>query len=184
MVYAEKVLGVGRREILKSSAVRGIRANITDLYPSAEPVLDDILPKKATVMQVKCANFLVLYAVQGDGKPLFFQHDNGQLLPHLSVLHMYPSMMPRVQVDKGAIKFVLRGADVMAPGLISAGGALPDGLKEGDAVAIFAEGKEHPMAIGIMKMSSEDIRKQGNGIAIENAHHMLDSLWMAKENVL
>lgn len=45
-----------------------------------------------------------------------------------------PNMMKTVQVDKGAIKFVLSGANVMCPGLTSKGGKLPDGLKKGDIV--------------------------------------------------
>eukprot|EP00453_Perkinsus_chesapeaki_P002935 CAMPEP_0185919702 /NCGR_PEP_ID=MMETSP0924C-20121207/7159_1 /TAXON_ID=321610 /ORGANISM="Perkinsus chesapeaki, Strain ATCC PRA-65" /LENGTH=32 /DNA_ID= /DNA_START= /DNA_END= /DNA_ORIENTATION= len=32
-------------------------------------------------------------------------------------------MMPLVRVDRGAIKFVLKGANIMTPGLTSPGGA-------------------------------------------------------------
>jgi malignant T-cell-amplified sequence len=34
-------------------------------------------------------------------------------------------MMSRMQVDKGAIRFVLSGANVMCPGFTSPGGSLP-----------------------------------------------------------
>lgn len=51
-----------------------------------------------------------------------------------------PNMLPAVQVDRGAIKFVLGGANVMCPGLTSAGGRLPDGLKKGDVVVRFSIG--------------------------------------------
>lgn len=43
-------------------------------------------------------------------------------------------MMKSVQVDKGAIKFVLQGANVMCRGLTSPGGRLPDGLEKGEPV--------------------------------------------------
>lgn len=62
-------------------------------------------------------------------------------------------MMPQVRVDAGAIKHILSGADVMCPGLTNPNASLPD-LPEGTMVAIMAEGKEHAMAIGQMKMSS------------------------------
>ena len=65
--------------------------------------------------------------------------------------------MPTVQVDRGAIRFVLKGADVMCPGLTSAGGRLEGGMAQETAVAILAEGKEHAVAIGITKMSSDDM---------------------------
>ncbi len=37
-------------------------------------------------------------------------------------------MMHRMQVDKGAIRFVLGGANVMCPGFTSPGGSLPEQL--------------------------------------------------------
>lgn len=82
-----------------------------------------------------------------------------------------PMLLPQVQVDSGAIKFIIGGADVMCPGLTSSMGFLPDGLQIGTVVvsihlmsiflililfqAIMAENKETAMAIGIMKMSSD-----------------------------
>lgn len=35
-------------------------------------------------------------------------------------------MMPQIQVDKGAIKHVLRGSNIMCPGVTSPGGKLDD----------------------------------------------------------
>jgi malignant T-cell-amplified sequence len=46
-----------------------------------------------------------------------------------------PHMMPQLQVDKGAIPFVLKGADIMCPGLTSAGGRLLPGLPK-EAVVV------------------------------------------------
>jgi len=39
-------------------------------------------------------------------------------------------MLPKVQVDRGAIEFVLKGANIMCPGVTSKGGRLPDGLEK------------------------------------------------------
>lgn len=66
-------------------------------------------------------------------------------------------MMQRVRVDKGAIKFVFKGADIMCPGLTSPGGDVSADLPEMAPVAIFAEGKEHALAIGVTKMSTADM---------------------------
>lgn len=38
--------------------------------------------------------------------------------------------MKKLQVDRGAIKYVLAGANIMCPGLTSPGGALDDGVAE------------------------------------------------------
>ena len=35
-----------------------------------------------------------------------------------------PNMLPKLQVDKGAIKFILSGANIMAPGLTSPGACM------------------------------------------------------------
>jgi PUA domain protein len=60
-----------------------------------------------------------------------------------------------------------KGANMMAPGFLSAGGNLPDGLEEGRLVAIHAEGKEHACGIGKMSASSEEVKKAGKGVAVE-----------------
>ena len=36
--------------------------------------------------------------------------------------------------------------------------------------AIMAEGKQHALCVGVMKMSAEDIEKVNKGIGIENIH--------------
>lgn len=42
-------------------------------------------------------------------------------------------LLPRMQVDEGAIKFIIRGADVMCPGLNHKNGKMED-VEEGDIV--------------------------------------------------
>ncbi len=44
-------------------------------------------------------------------------------------------------------------------------------------VAIYGEGKEHAMAVGITKMSTADMRAINKGIAIDNLHYLTDGLW-------
>lgn len=50
-------------------------------------------------------------------------------------------------------------------------------VPEGAAVAIYAEGKEHAMALGLTKLSTEEIRSVNKGIAVELMHHLADGLW-------
>ena len=47
-------------------------------------------------------------------------------------------------------------------------------------VAVMAEGKEHAMAVGQMKMSSGDIRSINKGIGVETLTHLGDPLWQLK----
>ena len=60
--------------------------------------------------------------------------------------HVDPYILPSVRIDRGAIRFVLAGAQIMCPGLTSKGGELPPAeaaLQAGTPVGIFSEGKEH-----------------------------------------
>ena len=65
-------------------------------------------------------------------------------------------MLPPQQVDKGAIKFVLSGANIMCPGLTSPGGKITS-IEREKVVAIMAEGKRHALAIGVTKMTSDEM---------------------------
>ena len=54
--------------------------------------------------------------------PIFFQHRDGPILPTLKFVHRFPGVeFTRVTVDKGAIPFLLGGANVMCPGLTNEG---------------------------------------------------------------
>ncbi|KAL7751745.1 translation machinery-associated protein 20 [Sorochytrium milnesiophthora] len=164
---------------IKSSVQRGIRAKIIEECPDIEQYIDDLLPKKQPVVLVKCREHLQLLAV--NNKPLFFSHYDGPWMPTLRLLHQYPFMMKRLQVDRGAIKFVLSGAHIMCPGLTSPGAKMDAELPAEAPCAIFAEGKEHPMCIGWTKMSTADIKKINKGVGIDNVHYLGDPLWKLEE---
>jgi PUA domain protein len=68
-----------------------------------------------------------------------------------------PNMLPKLQVDRGAVKFVMSGAQIMCPGLTSAGGKLDLSVKKGDVVAVTVEGKEHALGVGLAAMSGSDM---------------------------
>jgi len=47
-------------------------------------------------------------------------------------------------------------------------------------VAIMAEGKKHPLAVGITTLSTEEIAKINKGPGIETVHYLNDGLWTMK----
>lgn len=61
-----------------------------------------------------------------------------------------------LQVDKGAIRFVLSGANIMCPGLTSPGACMTT-VEKGKVVAILAEGKQNALAIGMTSLSTDDM---------------------------
>lgn len=164
---------------MKSSQQRAVRASLVEQMPSIEPYIDDILPKKEKAIQAKCVGHVTIIASQ-DAEPLFFQMRDTPYLPTLRTLHKYPFLLPVMRVDRGATKHIINGADVMVPGLRSERATIQDGVERGAAVAVFAESKEHAVAVGICKMSSEQMRINDKGIAIESTHSLNDGLWQAK----
>ena len=53
-------------------------------------------------------------------------------------------------------------------------------VDSGQVVAVMAEGKEHAVAIGLMKMSSEELLAKNKGIGLDNIHYLNDGLWLMK----
>ena len=66
-------------------------------------------------------------------------------------------MAPHMQCDKGGMPHILGGSDVMCPGLTSAGGKIDTKVTKGQVVAIMAEGKQHAMGVGVLKMDPAEM---------------------------
>lgn len=170
---------VHSRSNIKSSVQRGLKTKFVSQFKDLEPVIDAIIPKKSQAILIKCEDKIQLYSIENE--VVVFQHFD-DLIPALSIVHKYPQCFPRVQVDRGAIKFVLSGANIMCPGLTSAGAKLPEeSLPEETIVTIYAEGKEHAMAVGKLIMSTDEIKSQNKGIGIELLHYLGDGLWNLTE---
>lgn len=159
---------------VKSSVQRGLRTRFAEQFPKMESAVDSVCPKKSPMVHMRCDDKIQLY-VNDNGVVFFQQFD--ELIPALRVVHQYPDAFPRVQVDRGAIKFVLSGANIMCPGLTSKGADLPEDLPEGALVAVYAEGKQHALAVGKMAMSTDEIKSVGKGIGVEVFTHLGDGLW-------
>jgi PUA domain protein len=191
------------KQKLKSSVQRALRQSLTTTYPLITPYIDEVLPKKGSLESMKLPDRNTLYVL--DSEPLFFQNDlHGNLvLPHLKLVHRFPQAFPTIRIDRGAIRFVLSGATLMAPGLTSKGGRLPkegaaaptleegkemeqgadeEGrwsreLDKGEPVIIMAEGKKEACAVGVLVAGTAEVKSKGKGPVVEEAHFLGDGLW-------
>jgi len=168
----ESISGVTQ---LKSSVQKGIRNKILETYPDIAEYIENFLPKKDQFKVVKCHDHIELL-VNSAGTLLFFRHHNEQWCPTLRLLHQYPFLLPQERVDKGAIRFVLSGANIMCPGLTHKNARMTAADK-GTVVAIMAEGKTHALAVGCTAMSTGDIASINKGVGVENYHYLNDGLW-------
>ncbi|KAF5973757.1 PUA domain-containing protein [Fusarium coicis] len=199
-MFKKEIQGSPKQK-LKSSVQRSLRQGLLDTYPLLNPYIDEILPKKASLSSMKLTDRNTLYVL--DSTPLFYQQDlTGILVPHLRLVHRFPQAFPSIRIDRGAIRFVLSGATLMAPGLTSPGGRLPadgalEGLQEGkemdqkmdeegrwsrelvkgEPVVVIAEGKEEACAVGTLVVGTKEVKAKGKGPVIEDAHYLGDGLW-------
>jgi len=79
--------------------------------------------------------------------------------------------LPYVEVDEGAVKHIINGADIMVPGIKE----LSEFNK--DDILVVLSPQKVPLAIGRALMSSSEIRKVSKGKAIKNLQHVGDKIW-------
>lgn len=171
---------VSGQSAMKSSQQRAARTKIMAQMPAIAPYIEDFFPKKEKTTSVKCTGHITILAT-ASGTPLFIQTRDGDFIPTLRTIHRYPFLLPILRVDRGAIKHVMNGAHVMVPGLRSTRAVIEQDVEKGRVVAVYAESKEHAIAVGILQMSTEEIKATDKGVAIENMHHVSDDLWKVKE---
>ncbi|CAL8097888.1 unnamed protein product [Calicophoron daubneyi] len=162
----------------KNSRAKAIRKRVCEDYGVSPEIMEQIIPKKDTLKLVKCHEHIEMFA-DTQGEVLFFCQRDGPFIPTLKLLHKYPFLLPHLQVDRGAIKHVLNGSNIMCPGLTSPGARMTQVPQE-SVVAIMAEGKQHALAIGLTKLSSDDILDINKGVGVENLHYLNDGLWRIK----
>ncbi len=106
-----------------------------------------------------------------NGKPLLARLD-GELFPTLAFEEAFP-FIPRIVVDMGAVPYVCKGADVMAPGVVSVKGE----FEETDLLLVTDERHSKPLAIGVALFNSQAMKNMKHGKIVKNVHHVGDKLW-------
>lgn len=119
----------------------------------------------AEVVELEDASILIL-----DNIPALIIFPDGRTIPHLQGLGRI-TICPIVVVDKGAVEHVVKGADVMIPGIVK-----HSSFNEGDPVAIVSE-EYIAIAVGVALHSSEKI-KEGKGKIIKNLHRPNDKFFI------
>ncbi|USS41365.1 RNA-binding protein [Thermococcus aggregans] len=113
-----------------------------------------------------------------NGKPRFIRRE-GLIFPLVITLYELSDKEDlrkwkrRVVVDKGAVPYILNGADVMAPGIVDA----DEEIKEGDFVFVVEEEYGRPLAIGIALMDGKSMKEKKRGKAVKVIHHAKDKIW-------
>lgn len=165
-------------EYLSRKKVRNLIRSLEGRSEIAREFIE-ILSSSETVKAVVYDKFTVYVF---DSTPALFTNPRlGEVVaPTLFVLNtLYNTkkllVLPTVRVDQGAVNPILRGADVMAPGIEH----IYRDFDEGQLVAVMEPGERYIMALGIALMPSKRIAETRHGKAIRVATRLNDDLWKA-----
>jgi PUA domain protein len=154
------------RHHLKGSDVRKVIAAI-------EPLLDDpsALGKSSLELAETDQEIDLIFV---DGRPLIMVMEDRPFLTVLGAIELNPQKK-LVIVDSGAVRFIVNGADVMNPGIVSAD---PE-IEAGDLVIVAEERHKKPLAVGKALIPGKEMH--GEGKAIKSLHHVGDPIWEGLE---
>jgi PUA-domain protein len=104
--------------------------------------------------------------------PWFFLLD-GELIPHLKLLLEKTSLLKRVTVDMGAVKFVANGADIMRPGVTDADAT----IAKDEFIVVVEETHGKPLAVGKALLGGEEMLAATGGKVVATLHYIGDKVW-------
>jgi PUA-domain protein len=154
------------RHHLKGSEAKKI---IAALEPFLE---DDSALNKASLERAETDEGVDLIFV--DGRPLLMIIEGQPFFTVLGAIELKPNKR-LVVVDSGAVRFIVNGADVMKPGIVSA----DPKIAAGDLVVVVEERHKKPLAIGRALIPGTEMK--GEGKAIKSLHHVGDQVWKGIE---
>jgi PUA-domain protein len=129
---------------------------------------DQILKDKANLEVVETES-IQLFLV--NGKPVLAQ--TGENIYPTLTFKEFIDPAPKVTVDMGAVPYICKGANVMAPGIKRFNGE----FQEGDLVVITDEKHGKPIALGEALYDTEKAKNVKQGIIIKNIHYVGDKTW-------
>lgn len=106
-----------------------------------------------------------------DGKPLLFKTGE-TVLPTLLFTQVLEKV-PKIVVDMGAVPYVCKGADVMAPGIVRIEGE----FGKGDIVVVVDEKHGKLLGLGESLLDSVSARAAKQGAVVKNRHFVSDKIW-------
>ncbi|MCS7112290.1 MAG: DUF1947 domain-containing protein [Ignisphaera sp.] len=116
-----------------------------------------------------------------DAAPMLFRvNEYDTYIPTLYALNYFYTkkgvhILPTVVVDEGAIKPLLRGADVMIPGIRK----VIANFFKGQLVAVMNSSEKYFIVVGVALVDSVDIAPNSKGKCIANVSHLEDDIWKA-----
>ena len=153
------------RRSLKEKEAKKLLLEVTETFgTNIEQFLE---PKiRVEMSETETADLFLL-----NGKPLLARSD-GTLFFTLFFEDVLP-LFPQIVVDMGAVPYVCKGADVMAPGVREVKGD----FKENSLLLVVDERHGKNLAVGLALFSSEEMKTITRGKTVKTLHYVGDKLW-------
>ncbi len=113
-----------------------------------------------------------------DGKFTFVSGGGGGYLPYVGSPDAV-GLFPSVSIDEGAVKYIIKGADVMRPGISK----YDDWGEAGKLVVVREDKKGRAAAVGRTAVSSAEMAELKKGNCVKNLHHAGDKYWNAYKKI-
>ncbi len=156
---------VKKRHVIRRTQIVGLLDRLRDeIGASAELFRSDRIERVETDAPFE------IYLI--DKRPLLMASADW-VFPTLRGLLEYPIPERRVVVDAGAVRFVVNGADIMRPGIVSIS---PD-IREGRPLQVIEERHGKSLAVGVALLDAADMERQEKGKSARSLHYVGDDLW-------
>ena len=154
-----------RRYSLKTKEAKQI---LTEASKNLKLDLEALFGSKVNVEVVE-SDVGAVYLI--GGKPLLFKAD-GKILPTL-LFTEFTAQAPKIVVDMGAVPYVCKGADVMAPGIVRIEGE----FSKGDLVLVVDMKFGKALALGESLYDAEAAKQTKKGPVVKTLHYVSDKIW-------
>jgi PUA domain protein len=154
-----------RRYPIKAKEAKQV---LTEVQAKVKLDFEALFGAKANV-EVAESEVGIVYLI--GGKPLFFKSGD-KVLPTL-LFSEFTAKAPKIVVDMGAVPYVCKGADVMAPGIVRIEGE----FSKGDLVLVVDMKFGKALALGESLMDAEVAKQSKKGPVIKTLHYVSDKIW-------
>ena len=161
-------MSVKRRYHVRKALLKQLAQEVAEKFGVAA---SEFLNKAIEVAELNSGEDVIVV----DGEAFFFR-SHGGLFPTLKALDRIT--LKRVVVDAGAVPHVVNGADIMAPGVVSA----DENIVQNEDVVIVDERHGKMLAVGRALVLGAAMRGP-RGKVVENLHHVGDEIWRFRAKV-
>jgi PUA-domain protein len=154
-----------RRYTLKTKEAKQI---LTEASKNLKLDLEALFGSKVNVEVVE-SDVGLIYLI--GGKPSFYKTGE-KVLPTL-LFTEFTAQAPKIVVDMGAVPYVCKGADVMAPGIVRIEGE----FSKGDLVLVVDMKFGKALALGESLYDAEAAKQTKKGPVVKTLHYVSDKIW-------